>query len=135
MSFRNRKREKAIGYNSETDSKIENNINKNMRGRKNVKKLRILSSSESEDSDVHGETTCGKMIRSYENLKPQVHKFDSRNSGTTIRLNRSATPIDYFQLFFSEGLVSFIVEKTNDYRKFKMDNSRHSFLKTHEKQH
>ena len=104
MPFQNRKRS-AICYNSGTDSEIENDINKNMRGRKNTKKMRILSSSESEDSDVHGEETFEKIIWSHENLEPQVHKYDSRNSGMTIRLNRSATPIDYFQLLFSEELV------------------------------
>lgn len=67
-----------------------------------------------------------------ENLEPQVHVFDSRNSGMRTRLNRSATPIDYFQLFFSENLVSFIVEKTNEYRKFKKNTSRRSFIKAHE---
>ena len=96
------------------------------------KKMRIFSSSESEDSDVHGEETIEKIIWSHENLEPQVHKYDSRNSGMTIRLNRSATPIDYFQLFFSEELVSFIVEKTNEYRKFKMDTSRRSSIKPHQ---
>ncbi|XP_068985425.1 piggyBac transposable element-derived protein 4-like isoform X2 [Bombus flavifrons] len=133
MSLQNRKR-RAICYNSETDSEVENDLTKNKRDRKNGKKLRTLNSSESEDSDVHEETTCGKIIWSYENLKPQVHKFDSHNSGMTIQLNRSATPIDYFQLFFCEELVSFIVEKTNEYRKFMMDNSKRSFLKPHERE-
>ncbi|KAL2731773.1 piggyBac transposable element-derived protein 4-like [Vespula squamosa] len=44
----------------------------------------------------------------------------------------TATSIEYFQQFSLEELVSFIVEKTNGYRKFKMDRSRRCFLKTHE---
>jgi hypothetical protein len=65
MSIQNRKR-RAISYDSETDSEIENELNKNMRGRKNLRKLprRILNSSESEDSDIHDKikTICKKMI-------------------------------------------------------------------------
>lgn len=65
MSLENRKKKRVICYNSGTDLEIENDTNKNMHGRKNTKKLRILSSSESEDSDVHGKNTLGKIIWSY----------------------------------------------------------------------
>jgi len=103
-----------------------------MSGRKNIKRFRILSSSNSDDSDVPRRETVRRIIWSHENLEPQVHVFDSRNSGMRTRFNRLATPIDYFQLFFSEDLVSFIVEKTNEYKKFKKNTSRRSFIKTHE---
>lgn len=61
MSLENKKR-RAICYNSGTDSEIENDINNNMHGRKNIKIFKIFSSSESEDFDVHGEETFGKII-------------------------------------------------------------------------
>lgn len=92
----------------------------------------MLSSYESEDSDMPEEETFGELIWSFENLEPRVHEFDSRNSGMTSRLNQSATPFDYFQLFFSHELVSFIVERTNEYRKFNMNISKRPFIKAHE---
>lgn len=66
----------AIYYSSESNSEIESNINKNMRGRKNIKRFRILSSSDSDDSDVpriHLIFWIFWMIWSRENLKPQIH--------------------------------------------------------------
>ena len=40
-----------------------------------------------------------------------------------IQISQFATPLDYFELFSSQELVSFIVEKTNQYRTHKMGNS------------
>lgn len=48
------------------------------------------------------------------------------------RLNRSAKPNDYFQLFFSEDLVSFIVEKTYEYRQFQKNTFKCPFINPHE---
>lgn len=129
MSIQNRKR-KAVSDESEMDSEIDA-LNKNMNSRKHVRKLqrRILSSSESSDSDSHVETVCKEMVWSKKNLNPKIYKFNSSDSGMKRQISRFGTPLNYFELFFSEELVSFIVEKTNQYRIHKMKNS---FVKPYE---
>jgi len=82
----------------------------------------ILSTSESEEQNS---TTPEKDILDItwttKSVQLKVHEFSRRNSG--IRpISYSASILDYFQLFFSENFVEFIVNTTNDYEK-RVDNN------------
>ncbi|CAD1481282.1 unnamed protein product, partial [Heterotrigona itama] len=57
------------------------------------------------------------------NFKPIIHTFNDQNSGVKGNLTPESTPLDAFQLFFSEQLVSHITEETNNYFKFVIENT------------
>lgn len=133
MSIQNR-RQRSIFDESEVDSEIENALNKNASRTQKKRKLqrRIVSSPKSSDSDSPLQATFKDIVWMHKNLKPKIHKFNPRNSGITTQINRRATTLDYFQLFFSEKLVAFVVKRTNEYRTHKMKNFMCSFVKPHE---
>lgn len=83
----------------------------------------ILSTSESEKQNS---TTSEKRILDIrwttEPARPKIHKFSPHNSGVKVPISYSASILDYFQLFFSENFVKFIVNTTNDYEK-RVDNN------------
>lgn len=135
MSVQKRRVDWSTSDQSEVDSDIENALNKDTNSRQRVRKLQrtIENSPESSDSDSPVEAESKDIVWSQKNLKPKVYKFDPRNSGMTIEISPRATALDYFQLFFSEQLVGFIVDKTNRYRTHKMDNCMCSFAKPHER--
>lgn len=108
---------------SETESDVENALNNNIKIQK-LRRVRNRIISSSEEEYIHTEleeTSCEIMDWSYQNLRPQIHKFKS--NGMKVKLNRFSSALDYFQLFFSEELVQFIVERTNMYRNYRMDTS------------
>ena len=76
----------------------------------------ILSTSESEDQNSK---KSGKNILDItwttEPARLKLHHFSKRNSGIRVPISHSASILDYFQLFFSESFVEFIVKTTNDY--------------------
>lgn len=77
ISIQNRK-QGAINDGFEVDSGFKKAPNKNISGRKRVRKLqrKILSSSEFYDSDTHVEMAYKERIWSHKNLDPQIHRFD-----------------------------------------------------------
>ncbi|XP_033347678.1 piggyBac transposable element-derived protein 4-like [Bombus vosnesenskii] len=48
---------------------------------------------------------------------PKLHIFDEQNAGVKGNLNPESTPLDVFQMIFSEELVAQITEQTNNYFK------------------
>ncbi|CAD1472670.1 unnamed protein product [Heterotrigona itama] len=58
-----------------------------------------------------------------DNFKPIIHALNDQNSGIKGNLTPESTPLDAFQLFFSEQLVSHITEETNNYFKFVIENT------------
>jgi hypothetical protein len=57
------------------------------------------------------------------NFKPILHEFNQEFSGIKANFTPNSTPLDAFQLFFSENLVSNIVRETNNYYKYVIANS------------
>jgi len=110
----NNKRKRHNESQSEDDRIISyNKIRKN-----------ILSTSEFEEQNS---TTPEKDILyitwTTKPARPKVHSELSRqNSGIRVPINYSASILNYFQLFFSENFVEFIVNTTNDYEK-RIDNN------------
>lgn len=48
---------------------------------------------------------------------PKLHIFDEQNAGVKENLNPESTPLDAFQMIFSEELVAQITEQANNYFK------------------
>jgi len=85
-------------------------------------KRNILSTSESEEQNSTLEKDILDITWTTKPARPKVHKFSRRNSGIRVPICYSASILDYFQLFFSENFVEFIVNTTNDYEK-RVDNN------------
>lgn len=98
----------------------ENNFNWPKRRRRNICST---SDSESESVKNDAENTNCNITWTSENFMPQIHTFSTRNSGIKKKLPRSSFILDYFELFFSEELVQYIADKTNDYRAQKTNNN------------
>lgn len=115
---------------SDCEEDMGNIINNALVRRKNInrRRPRILStSSEEEDSNIvqnmeNGNQT-GVLLWSRENLTPKRHFFSDQNSGVKAHLNPQSTPLDAFQIFFPEELVSEITEQTNNYAKYVQEHT------------
>lgn len=88
----------------------------------NRKRPRRLSTSSEEESSEVAENIVtshqtGILLWSEKNLTPILHIFDEQNSKVKGSLNPESTPLDAFQMIFSEELVSQITEQTNNYFK------------------
>lgn len=90
-----KRKQGAISDGFEVDSGFKKAPNKNISDRKRVRKLqrKILSSSESYDSDTHVETAYKEMIWSRKNFDPQIRRFNSIIFGMKIQISRFATPL------------------------------------------
>ncbi|GBM66099.1 hypothetical protein AVEN_169770-1 [Araneus ventricosus] len=103
---------------SESDSDEENEYNLAFRKRRKNNPARILSTSaseEAEEPEIRIDTPSGIKWASKKH-SPKIHDFTPQHSGVVgNNLNRSSRFLDYFRLLFSEVLVKFIVEKTNNY--------------------
>ncbi|CAD1476040.1 unnamed protein product, partial [Heterotrigona itama] len=92
----------------------------------------LISDSEDTEKNINdGTVGCrrrNKRPRSKNNFKQIIHAFNDQNSGMKGNLTPESTPLDAFQLFFSEELVSHIIEETNNYFKFVIENTS---FKTH----
>ncbi|CAK9816296.1 hypothetical protein ANTPLA_LOCUS8951 [Anthophora plagiata] len=101
---------------SKSDSDEENEYYLAFRKRRGNNPARVLSTSESEEAEepeVRIDTPSIKWTS--KKLSPKIHDFTPHHSGVVgNNLSRSSRILDYFQLLFSEGLVKFIVEKTNN---------------------
>lgn len=76
----------------------------------------ILSTSESEEQNsTKSEKNIFDIAWTTEPARPKLHQFSKRNSGIRVPISHSTSILDYFQLFFSESFVEFIVKTTNDY--------------------
>nr|XP_012145431.1 PREDICTED: piggyBac transposable element-derived protein 4-like [Megachile rotundata] len=116
---------------------IENSVNNGIvRCRRQNKRQRILSTCTDED-DLNSNSNLESsdlnevlptLSWSKNDFKPTLHEFNDTNSGVKGNLTPEATPLDAFQLFFSEELVSHITEETNNYYKFVIENTT---FKTH----
>ncbi|CAD1473608.1 unnamed protein product [Heterotrigona itama] len=114
----------------------ENSINDGIVGcRRKNKRPRVLSTSTDEDlnsnfnlENFDSNEILSTLSWSKNNFKPIIHAFNDQNSGMKGNLTPDSTPLDAFQLFFSEELVSHIVEETNNYFKFVIENTS---FKTH----
>lgn len=117
-------------YNSSDSEKHADNYINNglaMHRNNNRKRLRRLStSSEEEDLDltqnIENRKQTEMFLWSKKNLTPILHIFDDKNSGVKGHLNAQSTPLDAFQIFFSEELVAQITEQTNNYYKCVKDH-------------
>ena len=89
----------------------ENNFNWPKRLRRNICST---SDSESESAENDAENTKCNITWTSENFMPRIHTFSTRNSGIKKKLTRSSSILDYFELFFSEELVQYIADETND---------------------
>ncbi|CAK9801740.1 hypothetical protein ANTPLA_LOCUS2929 [Anthophora plagiata] len=82
---------------------------------------RLSTSSEEESSEVAAniETShqTGILLCSKTNLMPKLHIFNEQNAGVKGNVNLESTPLDAFQMIFSEELVAQITEQTNNYFK------------------
>lgn len=58
---------------------------------------------------------------STQNLIPKIYSFDAIYSGCKISTHRMSV-IDYFQIFFPESLMSFVVQETNKYHDYLVNN-------------
>ncbi|XP_029054950.2 piggyBac transposable element-derived protein 4-like [Osmia bicornis bicornis] len=112
----------------DTENSLNNGI---VRCRRNNKRQRILSTSTDED-DLNSNSNLERshlnevlptLSWSKNDFKPTLHAFNDNNSGIKGNLAPEATPLDAFQLFFSEGLISHITEETNNYYKFVIENT------------
>ncbi|XP_046142146.1 piggyBac transposable element-derived protein 4-like [Osmia bicornis bicornis] len=115
---------------SDSDEDTDNIINNRLAGRKSInrKRPRLLStSSEEEDSNlspnIENCDQTGRLLWSKNNLSPTLHIFDEHNSGVKGYLNAQSTPLDAFQMFFSEELVSQITTQTNNYCKYVQEHT------------
>ncbi|KAG8239012.1 hypothetical protein J437_LFUL005069 [Ladona fulva] len=65
---------------------------------------------------------------SWENkdLVPKIHPFDSSNSGIKAPVSNDSSPFTFFELFFSEKLVSEIVLETNKFYHYSIGHSGES---------
>lgn len=118
-------------YTSDSEDS-ENSLNNGIvRCRRNNKRQRILSTSTDED-DLNSNSNLERsdlnevlptLSWSKKDFKPTLHAFNDNNSGVKGDLTPEATPLDAFQLFFSEGLISHIAEETNNYYKFVIENT------------
>ena len=107
---------------------IGNSINNGIvRYRRKNKRPRILSTStDEEDSNLENlvsDEMLPMLLWSKKNFKPIIHEFNDQNSGVKGNLTPESTPLDAFQLFLSEELVSYIAEETNNYFKFMFENT------------
>ncbi|XP_050456469.1 piggyBac transposable element-derived protein 4-like [Cataglyphis hispanica] len=117
-------------YTSDSEDS-ENSLNNGIvRCRRINKRQRILSTSTDED-DLNSNSNLERsdlnkvlptLSWSKKDFKPTLHAFNDNNSGVK-GLTPEATPLDVFQLFFSEGLISHIAEETNNYYKFVIENT------------
>ncbi|KAL2730665.1 LOW QUALITY PROTEIN: piggyBac transposable element-derived protein 4-like isoform X1 [Vespula squamosa] len=104
----NTKYKNSIMFETEViDSENENNVHRcKKRWRNN-----ICSTSESEAGlidDNTTETQCNTTWTS-KNFAPTIHKFSSKNLGLKKEIGRSSKMIDYFELFFYQKLVEYIM--------------------------
>lgn len=87
----------------------------------NRKRPRTLStSSEEESSEIPANIETSHqtgILWSKTNLMPKLHIFEEQTAGIKGNLNPESTPLDAFQMIFSEELVAQITEQTNNYFK------------------
>lgn len=99
---------------SDSEESIDQRINR--------KRPRILSTSSEEKSsevpaNIETSYQTGILLWSKTNLMPKLHIFDEQNAGVKGNLNPESTPLDAFQMIFSEELVAQITEQANNYFK------------------
>lgn len=83
-----------------------------------IEEQEILQSQAINKNDFTPAVSITDMCWSHQNLCPKVHNFDEKESGSKAALDNMAKPLDYFQLYFSESLVDFIVKHTNNYHNY-----------------
>ncbi|KAK2578713.1 hypothetical protein KPH14_000840 [Odynerus spinipes] len=88
----------------------------------NAEYIRHAESEEIEENCVES-AAVSNLVWTTEKFKPKVHNFNPRNSGIQTGIKISWKIIDYFQLFVSEELMEYIVEKTNSYWQQKKNNN------------
>ncbi|KAK2574752.1 hypothetical protein KPH14_013001 [Odynerus spinipes] len=97
--------------------------------RRKNKRRRISSTSADEgdqNSNLNLENSDSNEVFSSwskTNFNPVKHAFDDRNSGVKSNLTQESTPLDAFQHFFSEQLLSDITKQTNNYFTFVKENT------------
>ncbi|KAL6419035.1 hypothetical protein ACFW04_014103 [Cataglyphis niger] len=101
-------------------SDSEELINQRRINRKRPRKLSTSSEEETSEvpADIEIAHQTGKLLWSKTNLEPKLHIFDEQNAGVKGNLNPESTPLDAFQMTFSEELVAQITEQTNNYFKY-----------------
>lgn len=101
-------------------SDSEELINQRRINRKRPRKLSTSSEEETSEvpADIEIAHQTGKLLWSKTNLEPKLHIFDEQNAGVKGDLNPESTPLDAFQMTFSEELVAQITEQTNNYFKY-----------------
>lgn len=89
------------------------------------RRLNVLSTSESEEIEENcvESAAVSNIVWTTEKFKSKVHHFNPRNSGIQTGIRIWWKIIDYFQLFVSEKLTEYIVEKTNSYWQQKENNN------------
>lgn len=100
---------------SDSDSYDENESYINAPLRKK-KRLNLLSTSESDETeDVNLQSINPEDIRwTPQNCGLTIHDFTRQQSGIQIDISYSWKILQFFELFVSEELIDFIVEKTNN---------------------
>ena len=63
-------------------------------------------------------------------FKPVIHKFNNKNSGVKVNINRKSSILDIFEIFISEELIEFIVERSNKYYENDTRSNVHNFAAT-----
>lgn len=63
------------------------------------------------------------FVWSDDDFVPNNHAFSNHNSGCCVNLDESSSELDCFLIFFSEHIVTLIVDETNKYAEYLKDNS------------
>lgn len=122
-------------YTMYSDSSSENDIVPCLNSG-NVERAGVFNSSDSEAEITKEKSRSSNIKWLHANLKPQIHTFDDRNSGTiTENITYSSQIIDYFRIFFSEDLMTHITNTTNNFYRCtveQLDNIPPSLKKWHD---
>ncbi|XP_046837276.1 piggyBac transposable element-derived protein 4-like [Vespa crabro] len=126
MSGKRMKKEQCIKgiIDSKSDSDKENKYNLAYRKRRRYNPVFSTSESEEAEKPELRIDTPSSIKWTSKKPSPKIHDFTSHHSGVVgDNLNHSSKILDYFRLLFSEDLVKFIVERTNNYwcRQLKRD--------------
>ncbi|XP_017790882.1 PREDICTED: piggyBac transposable element-derived protein 4-like [Habropoda laboriosa] len=115
MEYKNLKKRQLV---NETDSEScdenESYINTAYRRKRRLNVPSISESEETDDVNVQS-TNPSNITWTSKKFKPIIHDFTQQQSGIQTNISSSWEFLQYFQLFVSEELVEFIVEKTNNY--------------------
>lgn len=114
MKYKNLKKRQLVNETaSESCDENESHIN-TANQRKRL--LNVLSTSESQETDNVNVRSTNQSDITWTSKKFRliIHDFTKQQSGIQTNI-RSWGFLQYFQLFVSEKLVEFIVEKTNNY--------------------